>query len=49
MSAFTLAIMYLVPLAALAWLYSVRPGYALIAAALIGVAFGVGGLTAIFI
>lgn len=49
MSTLTLAVMYLVPLAALAWLYSVRPGYALIAAAALGVAFGVGGLTAIFI
>ena len=37
----TLAIMYLVPLGLLAWLYSMRPGYALIAVTLFGAIFGV--------
>ena len=31
MTALIIAIMYLVPLAALAWLFAVKPGYALIA------------------
>ena len=38
----TLAIMYLVPLAALTWLYRVQPAYALIAVVVMAVAFGVG-------
>lgn len=44
MSALTLAIMYLVSLAAMTWLHTVKPGYALIAAVVLGAMVGVGTL-----
>lgn len=44
MTVLTLAIMYLVPLAAMTWLYSIKPGYALIAAVVLGALAGVGTL-----
>lgn len=45
MTTLTMAIMCLVPLGALAWLYSAKPGYALIAVVVLGALLGVGGLT----
>ena len=44
-TALTIAAMYLVPLAALTWLYTVRPGYALILVAVLGAILGAGALS----
>lgn len=41
----TLALMYMVPLGILSWLFSIKPGYGVLAACVIAAAFGVGGLT----
>ena len=45
MTALIIAIMYLVPLGILSWLFSIKLGYGVLAACVIAAAFGVGGLT----